>query len=118
MKFSDGKGFRKDVPYNAELMGVITVDGVVIHNPLRTPDNSAFCTPERYGFDVWETGGGCQAWGLELPDGTCITITDESGCGLPKEDDEYSPMIGRSNAGGDDIASVEDFAELPLNGSV
>lgn len=117
MIFNDSKDLQLEVPYNAELLS-ITVDGVVIYNPLRTPDDSADCSPERYGFQVWETGGGCLAWGLNLPNGHTLLVTDADGMHLPEEGDEESPIIGRSDADGYDVATVVDFAELPKNGSV
>jgi hypothetical protein len=38
------------------------------------------------GFEVWETGGGCQAWGRTLPDGTYIMVTDAGGSDLPDKE--------------------------------
>jgi hypothetical protein len=38
------------------------------------------------GFEVWQTGGGCQAWGRTLPDGTYIMATDPGGAYLPERE--------------------------------
>lgn len=117
MKKHNGGLNATHVPYDADLLAV-TVDGVTIYNPLRTPDDSAFCTPERYGFELFHTGGGCMGYQLELPDGGYLLVTDEDGSGLPEETDEVSPVIGRYDAEGYPVVEVSDFAELPKNGSV
>jgi hypothetical protein len=117
MKLFNEQEESTEVPYDAELLS-ITVDGAVIYNPCRTPDDSAFCTPERYGFEVWETGGGSVAWGLMLPNGDCLLLTDSGGCDLPEEGDEESPMMARRDYAGYDLAAIEDFAELPKNAGV
>lgn len=113
----DKKGSWVTVPYRAELLS-IPFEGGAVFNPLRTLDNSAFCTPERYGFEVVNTGGGCMGWRLDLPDGGYLLITDEGGSGLPEEDDDGSPLIGRYTVEGDCLALSDDFRELPANGSV
>ena len=38
------------------------------------------------GYEIWNTGGGCTAWGIETIAGH-ILITDEGGCDIPQEDD-------------------------------
>ena len=46
---------------------------------------------EELGFSIWETGGGCQAFGRALSLDSYLYVTDEEGCDTPGEDDE---MIG------------------------
>lgn len=98
--------------YNAELMAF---GGVF--NPLRTADDSADCCAEGYGFVLTNTGGGCMAYQLDLPDGRYLLLTDSEGCEVPSPSDDESPMLGLYSPEGDPLALVEDFAELPRNGS-
>ena len=46
---------------------------------------------EELGFSIWETGGGCQAFGRSLSLDSYLYVTDEEGCDTPDENDE---MIG------------------------
>lgn len=57
------------------------------------------------GFDVWQTGGGCEALGKKLPDGGCILITDSDGGCLP----DYGSVcfIGRYDVEGNEADSCE-----------
>src|SRR4051812_42907226 len=36
------------------------------------------------GFEVWQTGGGCKAWGRNTPGGYLL-VTDEDGAFLPED---------------------------------
>ena len=36
------------------------------------------------GFDVWPTGGGCEAWGKKYANGNYTLVTNEGGTELPK----------------------------------
>lgn len=40
--------------------------GQLISNPLWNPEMTAHADPKRYGFEVWDTGGGCTAHGQEF----------------------------------------------------
>jgi hypothetical protein len=40
--------------------------GQLISNPLWNPEMTSYADPERYGFKVWDTGGGCTAHGQEF----------------------------------------------------
>lgn len=106
------KGGWSTVAYRADLLAF---NG--IFNPLRTPDDSGDCCAEGYGFELVNTGGGCMAWQYTLTDGSYLLLTDSEGCDVPAPNDTESPMLGRYSAEGDPIALVEDFAELPKNGS-
>jgi hypothetical protein len=35
--------------------------GQLISNPLWNPEMTSHADPKRYGFEVWDTGGGCTA---------------------------------------------------------
>lgn len=37
------------------------------------------------GFEVWQTGGNCKAWGKTLPDKSYVMVTDEGGADLPED---------------------------------
>lgn len=52
-------------------------DGVLATNP--TVASGETVSPSHFGFQLWETGGGCTAWGLHLPDGRQIMVTDLAG---------------------------------------
>jgi len=57
-----------------------------IHHPFRSECLRFRVEPSHYGFEVWDMGGGCQAWVKEVDDQfgkRYIAITDESGCNLP-----------------------------------
>lgn len=54
-------------------------EGKLITNP--TASDAGAVSPAHYGFSLWETGGGCTAWGKHLPDGTEIMVTDLNGTG-------------------------------------
>jgi hypothetical protein len=47
--------------------------GQMISNPLWNPEMTSYASPERYGFKVWDTGGGCTAHGQEF-------LLDGQGC--------------------------------------
>jgi hypothetical protein len=40
--------------------------GQLISNPLWNPEMTSHADPKRYGFEVWDTGGGCTAHGQEF----------------------------------------------------
>ena len=40
--------------------------GQLISNPLWNPEMTSHADPKRYGFEVWDTGGGCTANGQEF----------------------------------------------------
>lgn len=52
-------------------------EGKRITNP--TASDAGTVSPSHYGFEQWQTGGGCTAWGKHLPDGTEIMVTDLDG---------------------------------------
>jgi hypothetical protein len=52
-------------------------EGVLVTNP--TASKGGIVSPSHFGFELWETGGGCSAWGLRLPDGREIMVTDLAG---------------------------------------
>lgn len=94
-------------------------EGQTIFNPLRTPDDSADCSPEFYGFTLWPTGGGCEAHGLKLPSGHYLLLTDADGypVDLESPEDRKNAVLGRYDAEGNEMAMVMHFSQLPRNGS-
>lgn len=62
------------------------------------------------GLEVWETGGGCQAYGIQHPDGRQLLITESSGGVLP--DPGESTIAGAYDADrGEEIGYAEFSAE-------
>lgn len=59
--------------------------------------NEAVKVFRQKGFDIWATGGGNQALGLNLEKGYHVLVTDKSGCGLPTETDLYVGLHTRDN---------------------
>jgi hypothetical protein len=102
--------------YDCTLMG-IPFEGDLIYNPLRSPDGLRDVSPEHYGFKVYGTGGGCEAYHLELADGRYFLLTDSGGSASPDPDDDGSPMLGIYTADDEAIAAVENFKALPVNGT-
>jgi hypothetical protein len=78
-------------PHTKEVLYVFEDEqtGQMISNPLWNPEMTSHALPERYGFKVWDTGGGCTAHGQEfsldgqsvillLTDGEMSHVTDKS----------------------------------------
>lgn len=56
------------------------------------------------GFETWQTGGGCTALGLALPDNKEILVTDgEDGGGQPTEESTWLMVGLRDTDSGDEI---------------
>ena len=53
------------------------------------------------GFEVWGTGGGSTAYGLKLPDGRTILVTNSDGNWIPDEDDDLPVLVGTYNDSGE-----------------
>lgn len=86
------------VPYDPALMSFIR-DGMAIRNPFRSPCGRFPVDPVvAYGFEVVDTGGGCQALQLNLPDGGWFWLTDD--CAVPDASTEDAD-IGRYDAEGE-----------------
>lgn len=45
---------------------------------------------KKTSYEVWESGGGCQALRRDLPSGKMFLITTEEGCELPVEGERAS----------------------------
>lgn len=71
-------------------------EGVLEANP--TASNGRAVSPDHFGFRIWETGGGCTAWGLQLPDGREVLVTDLAGEShkLPEIGDQF--LVGLHSA--------------------
>lgn len=56
-------------------------EGMQIVNPTASPCGGRFVvSPEYYGFEIWQTGGGCTGWGKVIDDGAHhVLLTDLSG---------------------------------------
>jgi hypothetical protein len=53
------------------------------------------------GFEVWGTGGGSAAYGLKLPDGRTILVTNVDGTWIPDEDSDEAVLVGTYNQSGE-----------------
>jgi hypothetical protein len=53
------------------------------------------------GFEVWGTGGGSAAYGLRLPDGKTILVTNVDANWIPDEDDDQAVLVGIYNENGE-----------------
>lgn len=80
--------------------------GQMISNPLWNPEMTEHANPERYGFQVWNTGGGCTAHGQEfLLDGEVVTmlVTDDL---YHIEDDTEKALVGILNKEWEEIPNL------------
>jgi hypothetical protein len=94
-------------------------DGDWIENPFLSPDGKTIADPAEYGFQIVETGGGCCALDLALPDGGFIRLTDEDGSHLPDLADWQSALVGRYDCAGDELflRSAREIFEAPTASS-
>jgi len=84
-------------PHTKEVLYVFEDEesGQWISNPLWIPEMTAYVSPERYGFKIWDTGGGCTAHGQEfMLDGkkVIMLLTDGNLCHI--EDDSEMATVG------------------------
>lgn len=99
--------------YDFNILGIATVDGVQLRNPLLAFSEQFAASPEGYGFHKWESGGNCLAWRLDLEGGDYLLLTDASGCYLPDEPDDFdNALLGRYSSNGDSIALI-DVKDIP-----
>lgn len=92
--------------YQPELLS-FQYEGVEIRNPFIAPDGQSVVDPmAAYGFEKVQTGGGCLALHLPLPDGGCIVLTDSDGCRVPTGDEMCSALIAREDAEGNELARM------------
>lgn len=101
MKQWDENGHESVVPYDPARLS-FEHEGVQITNPLWDTCYSERVDPAAYyGFEVHETGGGCRAYVLELPDGDSLVLTGEDGSYLPDlSDDGTLAVLGRQDKEG------------------
>jgi hypothetical protein len=80
--------------------------GTIVEVVELTVENNGNCFPlEAYdaeiilptfddlGFEVWGTGGGSAAYGLKLPDGRTILLTNVDGNWIPDEDNDEAVLV-------------------------
>jgi hypothetical protein len=92
--------------YKPELLS-FGYNGVEIRNPFLAPDGQSVVDPvATYGFEEVQTGGGCAALHLHLPDGGCIVLTDSDGCGVPSGLEMCTALIGRQDVEGNELACM------------
>lgn len=88
--------------------------GMFIVNPFESECGRFVVEPSYYGFGPINTGGGCMALELALPDGGYILITDNN-CSIPAPDTKPEDiLIGRYNKEGEEahIYTLADVIEL------
>ena len=99
--------------YDFNILGITTVDGLQVRNPLLALSESFAASPEGWGFHEWQSGGGCMAWRLDLEGGDYLLLTDASGCYLPDEPDDFeTALLGRYTSNGDPVALI-DIGDIP-----
>lgn len=76
--------------------------GITIANPFHSECGRFQVSPETYGFSVWDTGGGCKAYGKKVEDGRYILLTNLEGDDLPSG--ENDALIGLYDANGQEIS--------------
>ena len=88
-------------------------EGREIRNPLQDSEG-CWTNPTVYGFYVQQTGGGCIAYQLDLPNGDYLVLTSEDGSDLPdKPEDAEDAVLGRYTKDGDHLADI-DLRDVPL----
>lgn len=97
--------------YDPALLSFVWQD-MEIRHPMLSDGLTESVSPEVYGFNVWSTGGGCAAYGLNLPDGGYLLLTDEDGLCLPEQGDA---VLGRYNANGECLALIN-LDHVPMEG--
>ena len=100
-------------PHTKEVLYVFEDEqtGQMISNPLWNPEMTSYASPERYGFKVWDTGGGCTAHGQEfLLDGQSVILLLTDGEMSHVTDKSESVLIGLY--GGNDHSEEMGFWEV------
>ena len=88
--------------------------GTIVEVVELTVENNGTCFPleaqeaeillptfDDLGFEVWGTGGGSAAYGLKLPDGRTILVTNVDGNWIPDEDTDEPILVGTYNQSGE-----------------
>jgi hypothetical protein len=89
------KLFKNTNPHTPEVLYVFEHNGMVIDNPLWDSEMTSHVNPEHYGFEVWDTGGGCTANGQEfLLDGETVVMLLTDGNLHHVEDDTLVATVG------------------------
>lgn len=65
------------------------------------------------GFAIWGTGGDSAAYGLKLPDGRTILVTNLDGNWIPDDDDDQPVLVGIYNENGES-ESIESYASTSV----
>ena len=98
--------------YSFSVLGITTIDGVQIRNPLLALSEEFMVSPEGWGFQKYGTGGGCMAYRLDLAGGDYLMLTDASGTDLPTPQDYETALLGRYTSNGDPVALI-DVKDIP-----
>jgi hypothetical protein len=88
-------------------------EGTCIQNPYLSPCSRFHADPKDYGFHEVQTGGGCKALILQLPDGGSLWLTDEDGISLPNIGDPSTIVLARYDAEGEQMSCVK-VSEIPV----
>ena len=85
---------------------VFAHEGTIVQNPCLSTCGRFAVSPDQYGFDVWDTGGGCKAWGrfFQLENGRSVhmLVTDRNG-GIDFDPGEPAVLGVYDTDGGDDF---------------
>lgn len=107
-------GTTLKVPYVPDLMSFVHED-MQIRNPMMSECGRFGVDPTVYGFEVWNTGGGCMALRKDLPNGDYLLLTDEDGCRIPEAAEWATAILGRYTGGGTPYATIT-LVDVPMDG--
>lgn len=105
-------GTTQQVPYDPQVLAFVHLD-MEIRNPLMSECGRLDVDPEYFGFEVYSTGGGCQALIKTLPNGDYLLLTDEDGFTIPATGDTTA-LLGRYNCKGKPIAVIT-LGDVPFD---
>lgn len=105
-------GTTKLVPYSAQVLA-FEFEGFEIRDPQISECGRFVADPKKYGFKRHETGGGCTALILDLPNGDYLLITDEDGSSIPDLGDSTA-LLGRYTKDGNPIAVIT-LGDVPFD---
>lgn len=107
-------GREMKVPYDLELMA-FEFEGTCIQNPFVSECSRFPASPTYYGFEVYDTGGGCQAYKRDMPNGNYLLLTTEDGLLPDEESDVDGAIMGLYTPDGEQIAQIN-VADIPMEG--
>lgn len=109
---SDGREIM--APYDGELLG-FEHEGTWIINPFVSDCSRFPVNPTVYGFEVWHTGGGCQAYRKDLQNDDYILLTTDEGLLPDAPEDAERVILGLYTSEGVELAAIN-VSDIPTGG--